>query len=375
VSRLDDLRAAILAAPDDDEPRLIYADALLEEGDRRGEFIQIQIKLAAGAAGDDEPALIKRSDELLERWQQTWRLPYQTDGRLTYRRGFIWETTKFDADMFAAEPIESLAGPELPLPDSVLARLRKLDVLATEGDELARAIGRGKLPRLRALTVVEDGPQDRAVGALEGTAVEELMLGGPVAELPALPLRSLDVCNALPKWLDRLALERMESLAIPDMEQEADRRPPGISPEELRRILGRMPRLRTLDLRRRRLPRGVLASWPGLRTLTTLRYDGHDLEDLVAAAPRLRELSFEGKRIHKVLAAGPYPEMRVLDLIRFTADAPLIEKILAAMPNLGRLLIQPRDAEARELLGQHFPVYAVVKPRDLPSMWDRYYPR
>jgi uncharacterized protein (TIGR02996 family) len=39
------LRAAISASPDDDAPRLVYADWLLERGDPRGEFIQIQCML------------------------------------------------------------------------------------------------------------------------------------------------------------------------------------------------------------------------------------------------------------------------------------------------------------------------------------------
>lgn len=42
----DALLAAIVAAPDDDAPRLVYADWLQERGDARGEFIRLQIELA-----------------------------------------------------------------------------------------------------------------------------------------------------------------------------------------------------------------------------------------------------------------------------------------------------------------------------------------
>ena len=51
------LRTAIFANPDDDAPRLVYADWLLERGDPRGEFIQIQCKLgrAIGARGPISP--------------------------------------------------------------------------------------------------------------------------------------------------------------------------------------------------------------------------------------------------------------------------------------------------------------------------------
>ena len=38
----EELLAAVFAAPDDDAPRRVYADWLLERGDPRGEFIQLQ---------------------------------------------------------------------------------------------------------------------------------------------------------------------------------------------------------------------------------------------------------------------------------------------------------------------------------------------
>jgi len=37
---------AIAEAPDEDTPRLIYADWLMEQGDPRGEFIRCQVELA-----------------------------------------------------------------------------------------------------------------------------------------------------------------------------------------------------------------------------------------------------------------------------------------------------------------------------------------
>lgn len=46
MSDLDDLYAAILADPDPDEPRLVYADALQAADDPRGELIAIECELA-----------------------------------------------------------------------------------------------------------------------------------------------------------------------------------------------------------------------------------------------------------------------------------------------------------------------------------------
>ena len=44
---------AVLENPDDDTPRLIYADWLEERGDPRGEFIRVQCELANMTEEDD----------------------------------------------------------------------------------------------------------------------------------------------------------------------------------------------------------------------------------------------------------------------------------------------------------------------------------
>ena len=41
----DAFLAAILATPDDDSPRLIYADWLEERGDPRGELLRVECRL------------------------------------------------------------------------------------------------------------------------------------------------------------------------------------------------------------------------------------------------------------------------------------------------------------------------------------------
>lgn len=101
-----DLLAAVLAAPDDDAPRLVYADWLLEHADRdRGEFIQIQCALgrplvgARGLAilrdGDAKmPAsreeLEKRETALLKKHHKRWIAPIRPFIRTwSWRRGFV----------------------------------------------------------------------------------------------------------------------------------------------------------------------------------------------------------------------------------------------------------------------------------------------
>src|SRR5256885_1062335 len=50
---MNEFVAQIVAAPDDDRPRLVYADHLMERGDPQGELIAVQCALARHDATDD----------------------------------------------------------------------------------------------------------------------------------------------------------------------------------------------------------------------------------------------------------------------------------------------------------------------------------
>jgi uncharacterized protein (TIGR02996 family) len=70
----DAFLAGIIESPDDDAPRLIYADWLEEHGrEERAEFIRVLCELAR--LGEDDPRrgeLGARERELLARHEQTW---------------------------------------------------------------------------------------------------------------------------------------------------------------------------------------------------------------------------------------------------------------------------------------------------------------
>jgi uncharacterized protein (TIGR02996 family) len=93
------LLRAVAAAPDDDTPRLVYADWLEEHGDpARGEFIRLQCRyadrLAAGPVPADEPDVV-RARELWEAHGDRWRAELGTVRGLhwhAFRRGFpgVW---------------------------------------------------------------------------------------------------------------------------------------------------------------------------------------------------------------------------------------------------------------------------------------------
>ena len=68
---------AIIENPDDDAPRLVYADWLEERGDPRGEFIRVQCDLARMAPGDPRYfELYRRTEQLWAAHSETWLQPF-----------------------------------------------------------------------------------------------------------------------------------------------------------------------------------------------------------------------------------------------------------------------------------------------------------
>src|SRR5207249_6247262 len=87
---------AIRAAPDDDGPRLIYADWLEERGDPRGEFIRLQVELARLPADDPRlPELKAREQALLAEHRDAWLAPLRelVEDDPDFRRGFVERVT------------------------------------------------------------------------------------------------------------------------------------------------------------------------------------------------------------------------------------------------------------------------------------------
>ncbi|HWO19492.1 MAG TPA: TIGR02996 domain-containing protein [Kofleriaceae bacterium] len=132
------LIAAIAADPDEDGPRIVYADWLQEIGDPYGEFIAIQCALARGRT----PELAAREQSLLERHHAEWLARAglgHREGR--FRRGFI-EQVDAGAGRVAAA-IERLI--ELP---SLRSLRTTVDGGGSEADLMKIAEGlRHRMPR------------------------------------------------------------------------------------------------------------------------------------------------------------------------------------------------------------------------------------
>src|SRR3954464_7715872 len=86
----------ILANPDDDAPRLIYADWLEEDGGAEGRdraaFIRLQCERARLPEGDPKAARLKtRERKLLKPHAAAWAPPLPVGAKATpqFRRGFV----------------------------------------------------------------------------------------------------------------------------------------------------------------------------------------------------------------------------------------------------------------------------------------------
>jgi uncharacterized protein (TIGR02996 family) len=139
---------AIIERPDDDLPRLVYADYLDEVGDHaRAEFIRVQCELAALPEDDPRrPALEDREHELLAEHEPAWLGDTGKLAEWAFRRGFLYSITTagfelLDSEvrLFSAHPITNWAYqptmPEYTTPQDLLAaawvgRIRSIDVSA-----------------------------------------------------------------------------------------------------------------------------------------------------------------------------------------------------------------------------------------------------
>lgn len=85
---------AIAAAPDDDAPRQVLADALQERGDPRGEFIALQLLVAAGKATPDQHSQMlrlqsKHARQWLSELPGVGPAPGGTSALTEFSRGFL----------------------------------------------------------------------------------------------------------------------------------------------------------------------------------------------------------------------------------------------------------------------------------------------
>ncbi|MGZ3451413.1 MAG: TIGR02996 domain-containing protein [Polyangiales bacterium] len=330
-----DFLRAIVAAPDDDGPRLVYADWLMDRGDPRGELIQLQCKIARLASGDEDAddtstrRLKLRVAKLLKTHGDAWKSPLAAlvpmPTAITFRRGFVESLSTTARQLVEWGPALLEAAPVL----------RELHV--TSSEDAPAFVGTPAIARLAILgaTNVDEAVLEALAGSAAVEGVKELYLSGQaiggdglaplISSVHLLRLRTLGVgCDRAPSALARaswsleflriqnlppdqgplvaeaiasspslasvakldlhrihLGAEGLAALAAeprPRLE-ELDVGHSGIGPNELALLLdeARFPRLRILNVRGNRLgPEGaeLVARSEGARRLRKLNIGG-----------------------------------------------------------------------------------------------------
>jgi uncharacterized protein (TIGR02996 family) len=288
----DEFLAAIYAAPDDDAPRLVYADLLTERGDPRGELIVLQ------TLASPTPAQSKRIAEILGDAKRVaaFGLPLSRGGSVKIRRGF---TDEID-----------------------LARATAKDVLGDRAFATVMDVGVGRISTKLALEFLEHPTlaHVRRVSPLDVTLQKKL----PRRErswthviAKAFPPRDL-----LSTWPHLVSLESTSDEKVPF---EPDR-------------LALVPKLEELEINAEfPLTRAHFEAAPGLRKLKLFLWRHEDLPPgMLAPLLRLEELELQHPTEDaRVFEGLPLTKLEVGGVKKF--DPRHVRAILAGVPTVRHL--------------------------------------
>jgi uncharacterized protein (TIGR02996 family) len=291
--------------PDDDGPRLIFADWLDEQGDPRGEFIRIQCAIARLPHDDPRRAeLQQREQALFDSHQHEWTARLRgIASDWTYRRGFI-ESISIDAKAFLTSSSNLLR-------QTPIRRVRFIDA-GSCFVQLVEAPMFGQIPEIDLThNYLGNGCLNLLARATQLTRLESLHLG--FNDITDQGLRLLAGIPHL-STLRELYLDDNRQIGTPGVRALAD------SP-----YLGR---LRHLDLSGNNLSETalrVLINGDSLRQLDSLTLHNNKIGDAGVESLAHSEL------LKRMLCRSP-----VLDLswnnigpvgARFLAESPLVEPI------------------------------------------------
>jgi uncharacterized protein (TIGR02996 family) len=308
----------ITAHPDDDSPRLIFADWLEEKGDSdRAEFIRVQVERARLPKWDARQVrLWLRERDLLRQHGQKWREELPNLGGIhwmAFRRGFVATANFVNYAVFrekasaywAATPLETVSVRWPRRNEAVdtiapIAGLRELSINAgfASRREIDRFAGAPLLSTLRTLNVRN--------GSLGVEGFRQLTASPYLWNLTALRLPSNSIGNGgISALFDAVALTSLEELDL--------------SEEDNYGRYGEDPIIEATGME-------LLATWSGMTRLRSLTLSGNNVgrEGLRALlrSPRaiglkelvLRDNGLNGSAMLEFRAAHSKLQLDVLDL-------------------------------------------------------------
>ena len=250
------LRRAIVADPDDDTPRLIYADWLDENRQPdRAAFVRAQVEAArAEPYSAQARAAARRAEELFAKHGGEWAKGVRAKS-VRFARGFVgrvvvgvWQFPEVAAGIFAAEPVRTVclvpfgmdggaAGllPALAVPE--LARVRELELgreMNPTPEELAALAGCPHLSGLAGLSL--------RANPIHPAWLQQLFAGPALPNLTGLNLSEIpNIGPGLADAAERAPHRRFKKLNASGIMFHSD---------PLRRVLASscMSRLEELDL-------------------------------------------------------------------------------------------------------------------------------
>jgi uncharacterized protein (TIGR02996 family) len=246
---MDPLLRREIDSPDDLDARVVYADALEEAGDARGELIHVQVKLAQTELSEDERASLgEREKKLLKKHRTKWLAPFKPYVlKCALTRGFVESIVTDGVRFLAGAAFLTDATPlvhatitgltpqlvERLVEKAELARLRSLDLgLNRLGPEDAARLA--ACPHLRGLRVL--GLADNALGPAGASA----LAGAPWPKLASLALDGNALGDAGAAALAAGSWPKLRTLTLARNE---------IGPAGARALKAGKLRLRSLDLR------------------------------------------------------------------------------------------------------------------------------
>lgn len=319
AARRDGLLEAILADPDSDEPRRIYADLLAQRGDPRGELIGVELALAGPLSIRKRAHLAERRRELHEAHRKQW-FPYALaamrtrHGFLDAVKGTLKQLKAAGSKLFAAEPVTSVeltdASEDEDYVEALLAtrwirRVRRLILRGAIGDDgFARLCASPQTADLRALNVNANELGADALAGLGGglPRCTSLVLSGNAfgdeglaalrawPHLPGLETLYLARCEISAGGLTALlrggALPNLGKLCLSDNEELGDAGAAAIAA-----AAAALPRLMHLDVINTGISEAgvraiAAAGLPALRRIDARR--NFLDEDALAGDPRVR---------------------------------------------------------------------------------------